>query len=77
MVSTKRFLSEVEERASAPKNHGDCPLCGHPITNETESGENPQFVKIEGKDVRAHADCYWDALGDAIEKHPVAKPGGR
>lgn len=24
-----------------------------------------------------HSDCYWEALGEEIEKHPICSPGRR
>jgi hypothetical protein len=77
MVSVKEFRAQYEAKKHKPKVHGTCPLCEKPITNATEAGEEPQFVKVNGEDVRAHAWCFWEKFGEEIEAHPIGRPTGK
>lgn len=53
-----------------------CPVCGKPLTSaDNVDPQGPQTVKVNDQDRQAHADCFFDMLGDELEKHPVRKPG--
>lgn len=75
MVSVKEFRKQFEERQKTRTKYGDCAQCQKPVTRETEGpGEEIRFVTVDGVRRPLHGDCYYDALGAEIERHPVAKP---
>jgi len=66
-LSVQEFLALSKE----PSSIGDCGICREPIHDE-----HPDEVRrVNGKLV--HEDCYYGALGDEIEKHPIASAGIR
>lgn len=42
---------------------------------EINSGNEPQIIIENGKEVVICSDCYFDAFGEEIEKYPIADPG--
>ena len=45
-----------------------CHICGKVLPEDRE-----ELRKFENKDV--HVDCYFDKLGDGLEKNPLSKLG--
>lgn len=77
MVSVEVFRAQYEARKNKPKHLGTCPLCEKPILSTTEFGEDPQCVRVNGEEVRAHAGCFWEKLGEEIEQHPIGHSTGK
>jgi hypothetical protein len=74
--TVKEVLAMRDERLAAEKSgttipSGDqpCVICQKPMDDldRQEAEQTP-----EG---RAHRDCYYDNLGDLMEKHPPGLPG--
>lgn len=65
-MSISKAIAAHEKRHNASKQNGICVLCGESILH----GE-----AVEGmRDGVAHDDCYYDALGEEIEKYPITSP---
>ena len=49
-----------------------CPICKKEIDQNHPQG--PQTMEVKGKFVQVCVGCYFGALGDLIEKHPIGIP---
>lgn len=72
-MNAKRFLqlSDAELRAMFDKPIGKCAYapCGKEVRPSQEHRTVPHGIY--------HEDCYFDALGNFVEAHPICSPGRR
>lgn len=56
-----------------------CAICDEEIDVRKELDGHPMYIRENFNDKPVHADCYYGAIGDEIEKHPVGRSprGGR
>jgi hypothetical protein len=47
--------------------------CGQPLEKNDPAG--PQFIVIDKKRVLVNSDCYYEAIGEEIDKHPIGGLG--
>ncbi len=52
-------------------------LCGCGCGKQLEKNDpiGPQWVTIDNKKVLINEDCYFERLGEEIDKHPIGGPG--
>lgn len=68
-MTLEKFLSRKPRKNEG--SIGNCGVCHNPITDV-----HPDVVRrINGKPV--HEDCYYEELGEGIEKHPICSPSVR
>lgn len=47
--------------------------CGEPLEKNDPAG--PQYMGVKGQRVLVNSDCFFDALSDEIDKHPIGGLG--
>lgn len=56
-------------------NEQICPKCKEAMTENELQEARDEGARTHGELV--HPGCYWEALGEEIEAHPIHKPGLR
>ena len=69
MKTATEYLREYRERQAQRKPVGTCGLCHQPILE----GEATQPIQ----DGVAHDLCYFEELGNLVERHPIVSPKSR
>jgi len=68
-LSDRRVFRKLQKSVSSI---GKCGICKKPITDVHP--DEVRMIKIGGKSKPVHDDCYFEKLGDEVEKHPICSP---
>jgi len=71
MASMFDEFLRVPEDAKRSCSRGDCGLCSHPVVDQLP--EDDRYIRVEGKEILVHTDCYDSSLGEEIERCPVGR----
>ncbi len=69
-ITLKNLITGSVTLPTSPLQTTLCLLCPEPITEYHFRTEEVRKMK----DGFAHADCYYDSLGEEIEKSPIFNP---
>lgn len=74
-IKAVKFDKKLLERGIAPPGVDTCDKCSVPLQSFITGRE---FIKDEsGNELQICSDCYYDMLGDEIDKHPIISPSLR
>ena len=73
LLSNERVKQKIKELRSQLPEPQKCSLCPNPLFDSMKSSDEEPYV-IDGKPVCR--DCYFNELGDFIEKNPIWTPFG-
>lgn len=70
-IPVSQFLAEYKLRHPNGRPIATCAYCGKPIYGHPEDDDVVRSVKIDGKELSVHTDCYFHKMGGFVAKHPI------